>query len=290
MELTLWEFQGEEAEAHALKLKECENRRKVHTATHCSTPQYTATHCNTLQHAETHRTTPQHTATHCNTLQHTATHCNTLQHTVNCRSMRPDSMYMFVQKYVATKFTGGKYLQIWLFWEFQKMSSSRKKRQRHVLWNCRRMRIDARYTQQQAATHCNTLQHTATYCRRMRIDARYIFVQNTIATEWQRPIGCLICMGHFPQKSPVISGSFAETDLQLKASYGSLPPCTKFTGGKYLKSCLIFWEISEEAEARALKMQENENRSKVHTATHCNRLQHIATHCNTLQHIAGEWE
>jgi len=27
------------------------------------------------------------------------------------------------------------------------------------------------------------------------------------------------------QKNPIISGSFAKNDLQLKASYGSLPPC-----------------------------------------------------------------
>jgi len=43
-------------------------------------------------------------------------------------------------------------------------------------------------------------------------------------TEWWRPVGSLIFIGHFPQKSPIISGSLAKWDLQLKESYASSPP------------------------------------------------------------------
>jgi len=47
----------------------------------------------------------------------------------------------------------------------------------------------------------------------------------SFGTGWPKYVGCLILIDHFPQKSPIISGTFAERDLQLTGSNASLPPC-----------------------------------------------------------------
>jgi len=78
-------------------------------------------------------------------------------------------------------------------------------------------------------THTFERMHTCTYMRIHNHDESNVvhapvFSDNYIHTGWRKTIGCLIVICHFPQKSPIISGSFAKIDLQLKASYGSLPP------------------------------------------------------------------
>jgi len=137
-------------------------------------------------------------------------------------------------------------------------------------------------TLQYIATHCDTLQHTATleknhsvissvsnliwwssslglFCHvplkrtiiHENIMCRYSLYCTGSVISSVSNLTCLssslgLFTGHSPQKSPRLSGSFAERDQKLKASYTSLPPYTAYCTCNAISSVsnLNWWSSS----------------------------------------------
>ena len=76
------------------------------------------------------------------------------------------------------------------------------------------------YTQKHTNTVPDTHVHTHTITHAHTCVHRILKDCYTVASK------VLILTGHFPLKSPIISGSFAENDLRFKTSYESSPLCT----------------------------------------------------------------
>ena len=123
---------------------------------------------------------------------------------------------------------------------WQSASSKSPSRTRHIgmLWCHVSVRHDTQYIEtwhwQGDMTH-NTLRYNLSRMQlpRMRAPQKSPIISGSFAanespshpTGRRRVIGCLIFTGHFPQKSRIISGSFAANDLRLEASYEFLPSC-----------------------------------------------------------------
>ena len=72
---------------------------------------------------------------------------------------------------------------------------------------------------------------SATAAAGLRGEHTRLHIHVSSATGWPRLIGSLVFTGHFPQKWPIFSGFFAESDLQLRGSYEFSPPCTGIVVG-----------------------------------------------------------
>jgi len=110
-------------------------------------------------------------------------------------------------------------------------------------------------------------------------------------TEWRRLQRCLIFICYFPQKSPIIIGSFAKRDLQLMASYAFSPPCTMRTKTHWCVSvcvylcihvCVVVYTYMHVHVMYTYMWINIHKRMRAHIHTHANIHKRIYTHIHPI--------
>ena len=121
-----------------------------------------------------------------------------------------------------------------------------------------------------------------------------------IDTGRRRLIGSLIFIGRFPQKWPMLCGSFVENDLQLRGCYESWPPCRIERGGCIWNAIRVALHMY--GDALHCIFMEIERRVVLHIcgdALHCAfmetlkwrfTLTFMEIERRVALHICGDWE